>query len=405
MADNGGGTLTHALVSGSPAIDAAGDSGLATDQRGISRPQGAADDIGAFELEQAPATIRIVLNAQPKAVTNFAFSGSLGAFRLDDPTVDDRDAYTNTRTFRVPAGNYTVSETPLSGWYVDSVACGGAISYTTRQANLSVASGDTITCTFTNKRTATLTVIAFEDRNANGVKNTGERTQDGWTMQLSGAGIPTVSKVTASVNLTLTGRAVFSNVRPGSYRLCEELQPLWQITRPTPTTAGYPCYQTVTLTAGRGVVYYFGNYAPGVGRAATEAEALLSTNDGPILSYDLPATDDDGNEISETMPTLVLDAETAVGPALPSAIDQLRFSAFLPVVVAGGDSALADSDPATEEALRLDATTNSDDAESAVGIDLLPAQEESQESAAPTSTTAEAGAPSSHTLFLPLVTQ
>src|SRR5262249_37526022 len=47
---NGGPTLTHALVTGSPALDAAGDGPLATDQRGVTRPQGAADDIGAFEM-------------------------------------------------------------------------------------------------------------------------------------------------------------------------------------------------------------------------------------------------------------------------------------------------------------------------------------------------------------------
>ncbi len=46
---NNDGALTHALVAGSPALDAAGDSGLDTDQRGVTRPQGSADDIGAFE--------------------------------------------------------------------------------------------------------------------------------------------------------------------------------------------------------------------------------------------------------------------------------------------------------------------------------------------------------------------
>jgi hypothetical protein len=40
------------LVTGSPAVDAATD-GPATDQRGVSRPQGTAFDIGAYELEQA----------------------------------------------------------------------------------------------------------------------------------------------------------------------------------------------------------------------------------------------------------------------------------------------------------------------------------------------------------------
>jgi hypothetical protein len=53
LADNGGATLTHALVAGSPAIDAApADADCpAADQRGVARPQGASCDIGSFELE------------------------------------------------------------------------------------------------------------------------------------------------------------------------------------------------------------------------------------------------------------------------------------------------------------------------------------------------------------------
>ncbi len=51
LADNGGPTLTHALLPGSPALEAANDSLCsATDQRGIIRPQAAHCDIGAFEL-------------------------------------------------------------------------------------------------------------------------------------------------------------------------------------------------------------------------------------------------------------------------------------------------------------------------------------------------------------------
>jgi beta-glucanase (GH16 family) len=52
LAGNGGPTLTHALLPGSPAIDAAGDAACpATDQRGVARPQGAGCDVGAFERE------------------------------------------------------------------------------------------------------------------------------------------------------------------------------------------------------------------------------------------------------------------------------------------------------------------------------------------------------------------
>lgn len=51
LANNGGATLTHALLAGSPAIDwaSADCPPPATDQRGISRPQGNRCDIGAFE--------------------------------------------------------------------------------------------------------------------------------------------------------------------------------------------------------------------------------------------------------------------------------------------------------------------------------------------------------------------
>jgi hypothetical protein len=54
---NGGPTPTHALLNGSPAIDAGGTSANgcpATDQRGVARPQGAACDIGAYELLLSP---------------------------------------------------------------------------------------------------------------------------------------------------------------------------------------------------------------------------------------------------------------------------------------------------------------------------------------------------------------
>ncbi|MCU0797757.1 MAG: chitobiase/beta-hexosaminidase C-terminal domain-containing protein, partial [Akkermansiaceae bacterium] len=55
LASNGGPTRTMALISTSPAVNAAQPApALATDQRGISRPQGAAPDMGAFEFVTMP---------------------------------------------------------------------------------------------------------------------------------------------------------------------------------------------------------------------------------------------------------------------------------------------------------------------------------------------------------------
>jgi len=51
LQDNGGPTFTHALLTGSPAINAADPNNFPpTDQRGVIRPQGAGPDIGAFEF-------------------------------------------------------------------------------------------------------------------------------------------------------------------------------------------------------------------------------------------------------------------------------------------------------------------------------------------------------------------
>ena len=59
LQNNGGPTQTHALLTGSPAIDAvtSGCPPPATDQRGVTRPQGTACDIGAYELETEIAPI------------------------------------------------------------------------------------------------------------------------------------------------------------------------------------------------------------------------------------------------------------------------------------------------------------------------------------------------------------
>jgi hypothetical protein len=53
LADNGGPTMTHALLAGSPAINAGDCAGetITEDQRGVARPHGPACDIGAFEWE------------------------------------------------------------------------------------------------------------------------------------------------------------------------------------------------------------------------------------------------------------------------------------------------------------------------------------------------------------------
>jgi len=72
LANNGGETDTLALQPNSPAIDAGTNAGCPpADQRGVARPQGAACDIGAFELVPPPpaapsADLRLAIKPKPK---------------------------------------------------------------------------------------------------------------------------------------------------------------------------------------------------------------------------------------------------------------------------------------------------------------------------------------------------
>jgi fibronectin-binding autotransporter adhesin len=90
LGDNGGSTLTHALLPGSAAINAmpAGSCSVAFDQRGTTRPQGGHCDIGSFEADGGPTFI----------VTNLDNAGT-GSLRQ---VVQDAIAApgTNTVTFQ-----------------------------------------------------------------------------------------------------------------------------------------------------------------------------------------------------------------------------------------------------------------------------------------------------------------
>jgi hypothetical protein len=84
LQDNGGPTWTHALLQGSPAIDAGDPVGApAEDQRGVPRPQGPGVDIGAFEF-QYPTTPYFA-RFQLQSGTNFilkAFTSPSASFIL-----------------------------------------------------------------------------------------------------------------------------------------------------------------------------------------------------------------------------------------------------------------------------------------------------------------------------------
>jgi uncharacterized repeat protein (TIGR01451 family) len=139
LALNGGETPNHALKPGSPALEGVASCGAGEDQRGVSRPQGQACDIGAFEME----------------ATNLAVSKSVTPA---NPQTGDVLTYTiivtNLSTF--DAELVTLTDT-ISGNVVFGgvVSAGGGFtlaSSTTNQAvftNSVLSAGASVTIVFT----------------------------------------------------------------------------------------------------------------------------------------------------------------------------------------------------------------------------------------------------------------
>ncbi len=106
LADNGGPTFTMALLPGSPAIDAGDDASCpATDQRGVSRPQGAHCDIGGFELEAAN-----IPTATPTSTVTGTTTPTSTPTNTPTSTSSPTSAPTNTLT-STPTNTATVTPT------------------------------------------------------------------------------------------------------------------------------------------------------------------------------------------------------------------------------------------------------------------------------------------------------
>ncbi len=101
LANNGGPTLTHALLPGSPAVNAGSNTSFpATDQRSVARPQILRPDIGAFEATDNPPV------AVCKNVTVVLAFGCVTNISVDNGS-SDPDAGDFVTLSQSPAGPYS----------------------------------------------------------------------------------------------------------------------------------------------------------------------------------------------------------------------------------------------------------------------------------------------------------
>jgi hypothetical protein len=170
LADNGGGTQTHSLLAGSPALGSGSAAICAAapisnvDQRNQARPQGGGNcDRGAFESNLAPppttGSIGITKQTIPDgSLTEFEFNPSYAG-----PNFFLSDGEGTLRPNLTP-GVYTIEEIVPIGWRLIDVDCGVATHSPIFSASLligvsvTVVAGQTANCTFTNERLSAIII-------------------------------------------------------------------------------------------------------------------------------------------------------------------------------------------------------------------------------------------------------
>ncbi len=264
--DNGGPTLTHALLPGSPAIDAgsndrANDAGLTSDQRGPGFERFTDCDadgtstvnIGAYENQgTVPAEIRGGIWNDLDGDDEWApWESGLENWTVyldlnNDDTADPTEPSTKTDTngkymFAIlEAGTYTVASVQQAGW-----ALGWPIS---GSYEISVRPNQLVTdVDFGNYEPAGIRGNAWNDLDANGEWDDGEPALAGWKvyLDLDNDSSPDAGEPLAVTNLS--GQYEFTDLEPRTYTIAALPEDGWGQTFPSPTATMIQALQNPTL--------------------------------------------------------------------------------------------------------------------------------------------------------------
>lgn len=186
-------------------------------------------------LKAIPPSGKIVVikNAITNDAQDFTFHNNFGngnpaTFQLDDDSgaPGANGTFSNTRDSEVlPGSGYSVSEDAVAGWKQGSQTCDGVGN---TPSSITVGSGETVTCTFVNKKLATITLV----------KNTvgGDGTFD---FVMTGTTLPSSAQLTTVGGTT---QQTFNNIDPdNTYSITETPIPAgWDLTASTCTGTNTP---------------------------------------------------------------------------------------------------------------------------------------------------------------------
>jgi len=123
---------------------------------------GSMDNQMASGAVQKAGTVTIIKDAIPNSAQDFSFTLASATSSKTFPLDDDADpTLSNTATYNVAPGTWTLTEAATSGWDLSSISCvGGTYTVSGATATLTVQSDKTITCTYTNKYVYTDLVVS-----------------------------------------------------------------------------------------------------------------------------------------------------------------------------------------------------------------------------------------------------
>jgi hypothetical protein len=250
------------------------------------------EDVTCTFTNRKAATIVVIKDALPDDPQDFDFTAGGGltpsAFQLDDDG-DESNGTSSIRTFDnvTPGTGYSISESPLAGWAEGAGTCSDG----SPPGNIDAGAGETVTCTFVNRRQGTVTALL--DTQPDDPADFSFTAGGG----LSPAGFQLDDDGDSSNGLS--NARTFTDVDPGSgYSLAAAEPPGWIITAATCSDGSDP--SNIDVAPAENVTCTF--VATPQGRIVVRKDAQPNdaqdfgfTTGGGIVPASF-ALDDDGNE-------------------------------------------------------------------------------------------------------------
>ena len=236
-----------------------------------------------------PASVTIVKQTNPStagqsfpftaAVTGLTPAGNLTDFgNPQGPFSLNGAGAGSSQTFSVHPGTYTVTEGATAGWDLTGLTCTGDLNSSgvlgTSTASLDLSPGDSVTCTYTNTKEATLAVTKTEG---------GGALTRSWDFRLTGPGSFSQTLTVSAGTPTVT----FGPVPPGTYTLCELNVPAGWFSQIGPVDQSGNACEDVVLGAGDTKSITIDNQHPDIAVDKTETidGSGVPFSDGPINTH------------------------------------------------------------------------------------------------------------------------